>query len=345
FGGAPLGNLFTPVLEAAARRAVTAAVEAGVGYFDTAPLAGHGLSESRLGEGLRATPREAFVLSTKVGRRLEPCDPRTVDGGAYVDLPPFRPVFDYSYDGVLRSVATSLARLGLERIDILFSHDIDVFTHGAALQPERYREALAGAYPALDRLRREGTVRAIGVGVNEWQVCLRCAEDADFDCFLLAGRYSLLDQRALDTFLPLCARRGIGVIIGGPFNSGILATGAVPGATYDYRPAPAEIRARTRALERICRAHGTPLGAAALLAARARRLRVAHPGPGADLPGFRAGRPRAAPGADRHQRDRSRPGGADGGRDPVSPRRRVDDPLRGGSRRLGPARRPRRGRH
>ena len=282
FGGAPLGNLFTPVLEAAARRAVTAAVEAGVGYFDTAPLYGHGLSESRLGEALRASPREAFVLSTKVGRRLEPCDPRTVDGGAYVDLPPFRPVFDYSYDGVLRSVATSLARLGLERIDILFIHDIDVFTHGAALQPERYREALAGAYPALDRLRREGTVRAIGVGVNEWQVCLRCAEDADFDCFLLAGRYSLLDQRALDTFLPLCARRGIGVIIGGPFNSGILATGAVPRATYDYRPAPAEIRARTRALERICRAHGTPLGAAAL------QFPLFHPAVAAVIAGMRS---------------------------------------------------------
>lgn len=264
FGGAPLGNLFTPVLEAAAHRAVKVAVEASVGYFDTAPLYGHGLSERRLGAALHASPRETFVLSTKVGRLLRPCAPDAVEGGAYVDLPSFRPVFDYSYDGVLRSVETSLARLRLERIDILFIHDIDVFTHGPALQPERYREALAGAYPALDRLRREGAVRAIGVGVNDWQVCERCVEDADFDCFLLAGRYSLLDQRALDTFLPLCAKRGIGVVIGGPFNSGILATGAVPGATYDYRPAPAAIQARTRALERVCRVHRTPLAAAAL---------------------------------------------------------------------------------
>ena len=268
FGGAPLGNLFTPVGEAAAQGAVTVAFAAGVRYFDTAPLYGHGLSEGRLGEALRACPREAFVLSTKIGRRLVPCDPDSVGGGVYVDLPPYRPVFDYSGDGVLRSVEASLARLGLERIDILLIHDIDTFTHGPAHQPARYREALAGAFPALARLRREGAVRAIGVGVNEWQTCRRCVEDADFDCFLLAGRYSLLDQEALDTFLPLCAERGIGVIIGGPFNSGILATGAVTGATYDYRPAPAEIRARTEAIERVCRAHGVPLGGVVEAAAR-----------------------------------------------------------------------------
>jgi D-threo-aldose 1-dehydrogenase len=282
FGGAPLGNLFTPVGEAAAQRAVTVAFAAGVRYFDTAPLYGHGLSEGRLGEALRGCPREAFVLSTKIGRRLEPCDPDAVEGGAYVDLPPYRPVFDYSGDGVLRSVEASLARLGLERIDILFIHDIDAVTHGPAQQPARYREALTGAYRALARLRSEGAVRAIGVGVNEWQTCQRCAEDADFDCFLLAGRYSLLDQGALDTFLPLCAERGIGVIIGGPFNSGILATGAVTGATYDYRPAPAEIRARTEALERVCRAHGVPLGAAAL------QFPLAHPAVASVIAGMRS---------------------------------------------------------
>ena len=282
FGGAPLGNLFAPVADETARLAVEEALEAGLRYFDTAPLYGHGRSEGRLGAVLRAHPRVAFVLSTKVGRLLEPADPSTLSGEAYVDLPPYRAVFDYSGDGILRSLEASLGRLGLERIDILLIHDIDAFTHGRARQPERYREALAGAYPALDRLRRQGTVRAIGVGVNEWQVCQRAAEDADFDCFLLAGRYSLLDQGALDTFLPLCLARGIGVIIGGAFNSGILATGAVPGATYDYRPASDEIRARTESLERVCRAHEVPLAAAAL------QFPLAHPAVASVIVGMRS---------------------------------------------------------
>jgi D-threo-aldose 1-dehydrogenase len=281
FGGAPLGNLFAPVTDTAARRAVQVAFAAGVRYFDTAPLYGLGLSEHRLGRALQEYPREAFVLSTKVGRLLEPSAPVEAGAGAYVELPARRPVFDYSGDGALRSVEASLARLGLERIDLLLIHDIDAFTHGPTGQPARYREALAGAYPVLDRLRRAGTVRAIGLGVNEWQVCQRAAEDADLDCFLLAGRYTLLEQGVLDTFLPLCLRRGIGVIIGGAFNSGILATGAVPGATYNYRPAAVEIRARTEALARVCRAHGVPLAAAAL------QFPLAHPAVSSVIVGMR----------------------------------------------------------
>ena len=281
FGGAPLGNLFSPVAEADARAAVTAALDAGVRYFDTAPLYGHGLSERRMGEVLHGRARESFVVSTKVGRRLERRAYDAVAGGAYVELPPFEPVFDYSYDGALRSVEESLDRLGLDRVDILLIHDVDVRTHGDG-QPERYREATRGAYPALERLRRDGTVRAIGVGVNEWPVLLCCLDDADFDCFLLAGRYSLLEQTALDTFLPRCLARGVGIIIGGPFNSGILATGAVPGARYDYHPAPPAILDRVRALERVCRAHGAPLAAAAL------QFPLAHPAVVSVIPGARS---------------------------------------------------------
>jgi D-threo-aldose 1-dehydrogenase len=261
--------------------AVAAAYDAGLRYFDTAPLYGHGLSERRMGEGLRRRPRETFVLSTKVGRRLEPRAPDAVRGGAYVELPPYQPVFDYSGDGVRRSVEESLARLGLARVDVLYIHDVDRWTHGDD-QPRRYREALVGAYPALDRLRREGRVRAIGVGVNEWEVCEAWARDADVDLFLLAGRYTLLEQGALETFLPLCERRGIGVVIGGPFNSGILATGPEPGATYDYRPAPAKILERVDRLARVCRAHGVPLAAAAL------QFPLAHPAVASVIPGARS---------------------------------------------------------
>jgi D-threo-aldose 1-dehydrogenase len=280
-GGAPLGNLFRRVADADAAAAVDAAFRAGVRYFDTAPLYGHGLSERRMGAALRGWPRDAYVLSTKVGRLLEPCAPGQAGGGAYVDVPPCRVVFDYSDDGALRSIEASLGRLGLERIDIVYIHDIDRFTHGAD-QPVRYRQAVDGAYRALARLRREGLVRAIGVGVNEWETCQQVAEEADVDVFLLAGRYSLLEQGALASFLPLCARRGIGVVVGGPFNSGILATGAVPGATYDYRPAPPAVRARVQALEDVCRAHGVPLAAAAL------QFPLAHPAVTAVIPGARA---------------------------------------------------------
>jgi len=279
FGGAPLGNLFNPVAADAARQAIDGAYDRGLRYFDTAPLYGHGLSERRLGEALRTRPRESFVLSTKVGRVLEPGTP---PAGAYVELPSFVPRFDYSEAGALRSVEESLGRLGLDRVDVLYIHDIDAFTHGGEGAPARFREAMAGAYRTIERLRREGRVRAIGVGVNEWEACQRAAEAADFDCFLLAGRYTLLEQAALDSFLPLCERRGIGVVIGGPLNSGILATGPVPGATYNYRPAPPAILERARRLERVCASHGVPLAAAAL------QFPLAHPAVACVIPGARS---------------------------------------------------------
>jgi D-threo-aldose 1-dehydrogenase len=269
FGGAPLGNLFSAVSERAAEAALDAAWDAGWRYFDTAPLYGHGLGERRIGSFLRSKPREAYRLSTKIGRLLVP-QAGEVDGGAYVEVPNAAPVFDYSRDGALRSVEASLERLGIGRIDILLIHDIDRFTHGDE-QPRRFREAMDGAYPALADLRARGVVGAIGLGVNDWRVCEDMARVADIDCVLLAGRYTLLEQEALASFLPLCVAKGISVIAGGVFNSGILATGPRPGAVYNYAPAPAPILERAAALERVCRAHGVSLAAAAL------QFPLAHP--------------------------------------------------------------------
>jgi D-threo-aldose 1-dehydrogenase len=281
FGGAPLGNLFAALSEADAASAVAGAFAAGIRLFDTAPLYGHGLSEHRIGAVLRHYKRDEFVLATKVGRLLRP-DP-AADGGLYRGILPFATEFDYSYDGVLRSVEDSLQRLGLARLDIVHIHDIDVWTHKSqAAMDERFAEVMGGGYPALLRLRDEKAIGAIGVGVNEWQACQRFAEAGDFDCFLLAGRYTLLEQAALDSFLPLCVARNIAVIIGGPFNTGILATGAVAGATYNYHPAPAEVMERVRRIETVCRAHGVALASAAL------QFPLHHPAVASVIPGARS---------------------------------------------------------
>jgi len=203
FGGAPLGNLFAALSDTAAGETVAAAFEVGIRLFDTAPLYGHGLSERRIGAALRDRRRDEFVVATKVGRLLRP-DPGA-EGGLYRDIPPFATVYDYSYDGVLRSVEDSLQRLGLARIDIVHIHDVDVWTHKSqAAMDVRFAEVMAGGYRALLHLRDEKAIGAIGVGVNEWQACERFAQEGDFDCFLLAGRYTLLEQAALDSFLPLC---------------------------------------------------------------------------------------------------------------------------------------------
>lgn len=283
FGGAPIGNLYAPMSDEQARDCVNAAVDDGVTYFDTAPYYGHGLSERRMGDALRKHPRDSFVISTKVGRRLVPEDPARIEYGQWPEALPFRPTFDYSYDGVMRSVEDSLLRLGLHRIDVLLIHDVDGWTHGThEATLERFREVMQGGYRALVRLRDEGTVRAIGCGLNEWQACQRFAEAGDFDCFLLAGRYTLLEQQCLDTFLPLCERRGISIIIGGPYNTGILATGAVPGAYYDYEPAPPAILERVARIEAVCRRHRVQLASAAL------RFPLEHPCVAAVIPGARS---------------------------------------------------------
>jgi D-threo-aldose 1-dehydrogenase len=265
FGGSQVGNLHRPVPEDDAARAIATAWKLGIRYFDTAPLYSRGLGEQRMGRALRDHPRDAYVLSTKVGRLV------TADGVEY----------DYSYDGVLRSIEESVERLGLARIDVALIHDIDPYTHGPQGQRRRFREAMEGAYPALDRLRSERVLGAIGVGVNSWRVCQEAVEAGDFDCFLLAGRYTLLEQEPLASFLPLCERRGIGIILGAPYNSGILARGAAPGAQHNYMEPSREVIDRVRRLEVVCARHGVSLGAAAL------QFPLAHPAVVAVLPGPR----------------------------------------------------------
>ena len=248
FGAAPLGDLYARMEEGVAIGAAVAAIEQGVTLLDTSPLYGHGLSEHRCGTALRIAGRAGVVLSTKAGRWMEPRQGRG-DGSGYLGGLPHRAVVDYSYDGTLRSVEQSLLRLGTDRLDLLLIHDVDRWTHGDAVE-RRFREAMEGAYPALDRMRREGVVKAIGVGVNESAMCARFARAGDFDAMLLAGRYTLLEQGALDDFLPLALEKGIGILLGGVFTSGIRATGAVPVAA-------------------VCAAHGVRLADAALHFGRA----------------------------------------------------------------------------
>jgi D-threo-aldose 1-dehydrogenase len=266
FGSAPLGNLYRPHTEQEAQATFAAAWKAGIRYFDTAPLYGLGLSETRLNQFLRGHKRSDYVLSSKVGRLLRVCEPsqRTAIG-KFFDTPSRQEVFDYTYDGVMRSLEASLERLGVDSIDILFAHDCDVFTHGSeAARDAHVKTLMGGGYKALVKLRDEKVIKAFGAGVNEYQVCETLAQQGDFDLFLLAGRYTLLEQTALDSFLPMCEARGIGIVLGGAYNSGILATGAKPGAWYNYTRAPKHILDRVRKIEHVCRAHKVGLPQAAL---------------------------------------------------------------------------------
>ena len=265
-GAAPLGNMHRLLTEPEAEETVETAWSLGLRYFDTAPLYGHGVSETRVGAALRGQKRGGFVISTKVGRLLEPCPPGDEDGGIFVVPPGRRIAYDYSYDGVMRSHAASLERLGLDRVDILFVHDIDPITHGSdAVSDAMFRELIdGGGWRALDELRRAGDVTAIGAGLNVTETCERLLGLVDPDLFLLAGRYTLLEQGAGATFLPECLRRGVGVVIGGPFNSGVLATGPVAGAQYNYADAPPWVLERTAALQAVCMRNGVGLAQAAL---------------------------------------------------------------------------------
>lgn len=257
-GAAPLGNLFSTVSDQQAEETITAAWDLGIRTFDTAPLYGYGESERRLGEALGRYPRDEFVVSTKVGRLIRhgaPPSPEQLFGGEHfykVDGD-VNPVFDYSHDGVLRSVEESLQRLGLDRIDLLYIHDPD----------EHFADALGGAFPALRQLRDEKVVRGIGVGMNQTAMLAAFAKEADFDYFLVAGRYTLLDQQAADELFPLCEERGIGVVSGGVFNSGILAA-PIDDATYDYVPAAPEMLTRARRIQEICLSFGVELASAAM---------------------------------------------------------------------------------
>ena len=273
FGTAPLGNLYRAIGDDEARAILEEAWAGGVRYYDTAPLYGLGLSERRLGALLRGKNRDDYILSTKAGRLLEACSPAERTGpDKWFEVPARREVYDYRHDGILRSLEFSLERLGVDRVDILLVHDIDVSNHGTkAACDARIDEFMASGYRAMVALREQGVVRAIGAGVNEWEVCQTLAERGDFDLFLLAGRYTLLEQEALESFLPLCESRGIGIVIGGPYNSGVLASGPRPGAFYNYEPAPDPILDRVRRLHHVCASHGVPLIDAAL------RFPLLHP--------------------------------------------------------------------
>lgn len=278
FGTAPIGNFLKEIDEQTADAMVQTSWDAGVRFYDTAPMYGHGLSELRTGHSLRWKKRSDYVLASKVGRLLKPAKRSDINFAPWANAAPNELVFDYSYDGTMRCFEDSLQRLALESIDILFIHDIDRFTRGDE-QPEVFRQAMDGCWKALEKLRSEGLVKAIGVGVNEWEVCHEALKQRDFDAFLLAGRYTLLEQEALEGFLPLCVERGAAVLVGGGFNSGILATGAVPGAKYNYSPAPQHVMDKVAKIEAVCKEHNVPLPAAAL------QFVVAHPA----IPSFCAG--------------------------------------------------------
>ncbi|MGH9405031.1 MAG: aldo/keto reductase [Terriglobia bacterium] len=271
-GTAPLGGLFEDVPRERGVAAIERALALGLNFFDTAPLYGHGKSEVFLGAALAGVDRKAFVLATKVGRLLKPVAPAERDQHEFKNPLAFQPVFDFSYDGVMRSVEESLKRLSLERIDVLHIHDPD----------EHYDQAIRGAYPALAKLRSEGVVRAIGAGMNQAEMLARFAREGDFDCFLLAGRYTLIDHTGLGELLPLCVGKHISVIIGGPYNSGVLATGARPGAKFNYADAPPAILQTVRRVSEICSRHDVPMKAAAL------QFPLAHPAVVSVIPGARS---------------------------------------------------------
>ncbi|MEM9106516.1 MAG: aldo/keto reductase [Pseudomonadota bacterium] len=284
FGTAPIGNLYRAVSDEDAASILDLAWEGGVRYFDTAPLYGLGLSETRLNPMLRGKNRDDYVLSTKVGRLLTVTAPDKRDGfGKWFEVPARREIYDYGYDGVLRSIEFSLERLGVDRIDILYGHDLDIFNHGTRETLDaKLQEFLDGGHRALVELREQGVISGFGIGVNEWQPAQWLVENGDPDIILLAGRYTLLEQESLDTFMPMCEERGVGIVIGGPYNSGILASGPREGAFYNYDPAPADILERVRRIEATCERHSVRLVDAAF------QFPLCHPAVVSVIPGGQA---------------------------------------------------------
>jgi len=274
FGGASMGNMYTVAHDDAAVRAIRSAHKAKVRYFDTAPMYGFGKSERLYGSVLKDQPRDSFVLSSKVGRLIVAGKPTPEsEDTCFVEIDNAYSIFDYSRDGVLRSLEESRKRLGIERIDIVYIHDPDV--------NDSFKQALEEAFPALADLKSQGIIGAIGAGMNQAEMLCEFAKNADFDCFLLAGRYTLLDQIALQELLPLCQQKNISIVIGGAYNSGILATGAVEGAHYNYAPAPPEIMEKTRNIETVCARFNIPMKAAAL------QFPFGHPTVVSNIPGVK----------------------------------------------------------
>ena len=281
-GGAPIGGFRATIPDAEAMALTDAAYDGGVRYFDTSPFYGYGRSELRMGAALRQRPRDEYVLSTKVGRILHAMKPGEKVPADFREngLPGFAPVFDYTYDGVMRSLEHSHLRLGLARIDIALIHDVDFWTiKDRAILEQRFKTVMDSGFKALDELRKAGVIGAIGVGINESDTSLRFIQAGDFDCMLLAGRYTLLEQGGLEAFLPECVRRNVSVILGGPYNSGILTGGVKPGATHDYVAAPMHLIEKASRIEAICRRHGVELGAAAM------QFPLFHPAVCAVIPG------------------------------------------------------------
>jgi len=266
-GGAPMGGFRATISDAEATGLTNDAYEAGIRFFDTSPYYGYGRSELRMGAALREKPRDSYVLSTKIGRILHVRKPGEVLPKDFRDngLPGFVPEFDYSYDGVMRSLEHSHLRLGIDRIDIALVHDVDFWTtKDRQVLDERFKTVMESGFKALDELRKAGVIGAIGVGINESDTSLRFIKAGDFDCMLLAGRYTLLEQGALEEFLPECLKRHVSVILGGPYNSGILTGNVKAGATHDYVAAPPNLIEKAQKIEAMCKRHGVHLGAAAM---------------------------------------------------------------------------------
>ncbi len=279
FGAAPIGELYQRIPDDEACATVRAAYRAGVRYFDTAPLYGFGLSEHRTGFALRCYPRDSYVLSTKVGRALQP-RVQEFDRDIWAGGLPFAPRFDYGYDAILRQFEDSLQRLGLDRVDTLAIHDLDRIHHGSEEELEaHFGELERSGLRALEQLRGEGVISAYGAGINQIRFCRRFLERTDLDFFLIAGRYTLLDQSALEEVLPACLERGVTVTAAAPFNSGVLATGPSAGARFDYQPAPPEILEKAARMRSICGEFEVPLAAAAL------QFPLAHPAVCSVIPG------------------------------------------------------------
>lgn len=263
-GGAPLGDIYEVLDDKVAIATAETAAEAGITLFDAAPVYGQGIAEHRYGTALRRHTPDGLVLSTKIGRMLVPAPQGRTKRTRFVGGLQFDVVDDYSYDSTMRSYEHSLVRFGLPKIDILLIHDADPWAHGPEEGPKRYREAMEGAYNALDELRSNGLIKGIGFGTNDPTYAAKFLRDGDFDCFLMAGRYSLLEQPGLDEVLPLATSKNVGVMLGGVFNSGILATGPVSGARYNYTPAPHDVLDKVTKIDAVCRRHNTPLATAAI---------------------------------------------------------------------------------
>jgi D-threo-aldose 1-dehydrogenase len=270
-GGAPFGGLSEDVAQQRATESIAAGVDVGIRYFDTAPLYGSGKSERYFASALKGVERDSYVLSTKVGRLLNPtADAQTDD--VYLNSPPMDVVFDFSRDGIMRSIEDSLKRLELDRIDIVFVHDPD----------DHHDQVVKEAFPALAELRSQGVIKAIGAGMNFWEPLAQFAREADFDCFLLAGRYTLLDHSGLIDLMPLCVEKKMSIVLGGPYNSGVLASDLSEETTYFYKSTPPQVLELARKIKAVCDRHGVPLKAAAL------QFGLAHPVVAATIPGARS---------------------------------------------------------